>query len=83
MASIVGEIGCSQQLSLQLADHIMSDSPDWVFSRDEKLTEAEVMPRLVAAFPGFRPRWEEHLAYWKGASAGNYVDLAEFVHFVV
>jgi len=61
----------------------MSDSPDWVFYRDEKLTEAEVMPRLVAAFPGFRPRWEEHLAHWKGASAGNYGDLAEFVHFVV
>ena len=60
-----------------------SRMPDWIFHRDDKLTEAEVMPRLVAEFPAFRPRWEKHLESWKGEAAGNYNDVAEFVHFVV
>jgi hypothetical protein len=57
--------------------------PDWVFYRDDKLTEAEVMPRLVAGFPCFRPRWEKHLELWKGEPAGSYNDVAEFADFVV
>jgi hypothetical protein len=57
--------------------------PNWVFYRDDKLTEAEVMPRLVADFPRFRPRWEKHPELWKGKSAGSYNDIAEFAHFVV
>ena len=61
----------------------MSDSPDWTFYRHDKPTEAEVMPRLVAEFPTFRPRWEKHLEWWKGEPAGNYNDIAEFVRFVV
>ena len=61
----------------------MSGTPDWTFYRDDKATEAEVMPRLVAEFPTFRPRWEKHLESWKGEAAGNYSDIAEFVHFVV
>ena len=51
--------------------------PDWVFHRDDKLDEAEVMPRLIADFPGFRARWEKHLNLWKGKPAGSYNDLAE------
>jgi hypothetical protein len=61
----------------------MSGNPDWVFYRDDKPTEAEVMARLLAEFPPFRPRWEKHLELWKGEPAGNYNDIAEFVHFVV
>ena len=61
----------------------MSGKPDWTFYRDDKPNEAEVMPQLIAEFPTFRPRWEEHLALWKGEPAGNYNDIAEFVHFVV
>ena len=61
----------------------MSGNPDWTFYRDDKPSEAEVMPRLVAEFPTFRPRWEKHLEWWKGEPAGNYNDIAEFVHFVV
>ena len=61
----------------------MGGNPDWVFYRDDKPNEAEVMPRLVAEFPGFRPRWEKHLELWKGKAAGNYNDIAEFAHFVV
>jgi hypothetical protein len=60
----------------------MSESPDWVFHRDG-LTEADLMPRLLTEFPGFQPRWQAHLEYWKGEPAGNYNDMAQFVHFVV
>lgn len=41
------------------------------------------MSRLVAEFPGFRPRWEKHLEFWKGKPAGSYNDITEFVYFVV
>jgi hypothetical protein len=57
--------------------------PDWVFHHNGELTEAEVLPRLIADFPGFRPRWEKHLDFWKGKPAGGYNDIAEFAHFVV
>jgi hypothetical protein len=57
--------------------------PDWVFHRDDKLAEAEVLPRLIADFPDFRPRWEKHLDFWKGKPAGSYNDIAEFAYFVV
>ena len=61
----------------------MSDNPDWVFYSDDRQTEADIMPRLVASFPGFRPRWERHLQLWNGEPAGGFNDIAEFVHFVV
>jgi len=61
----------------------MSDNPDWVFYHDDKATETEIMPRLVEEFPGFRPRWEKHLSFWKGEPAGGYNDISEFAHFVV
>jgi len=38
---------------------------------------------LVGAFPDFSMRWREHIARWAGERAGSYVDMAEFVHFVV
>jgi hypothetical protein len=38
---------------------------------------------ITKAFPEFAPRWKEHVAYWQGHPAGAYLDLAEFVHFVV
>jgi hypothetical protein len=61
----------------------MTDNPDWVFYRDDKATEAEIMPRLVEEFPGFRSRWEKHLELWKGEPAGGYNDISQFAHFVV
>ena len=61
----------------------MSDNPDWVFYSDDRQTEADIMPRLVASFPGFRPRWERHLQLWNGEPAGGFNDIAEFVRFVV
>ncbi len=59
------------------------DNPNWTFYHHDGSTEAEVMPRLVAEFPGFQSRWEKHLEFWKGEPAGSYNDIAEFVHFVV
>jgi hypothetical protein len=47
------------------------------------IQEHEMIPMLLDACPGFRPRWEEHLAYWKGEPAGLYIDLAKFVHYLV
>jgi len=38
---------------------------------------------LLKSFPDFMPRWKEHLAYWAGETPGPYIDMAEFVHFVV
>jgi hypothetical protein len=62
----------------------MGNNSDWIFYRHGGPTEAEVMPRLVAEFPGFRPRWEKHLEYWEGKPpAGNYNDIAQFAHFVL
>ena len=61
----------------------MGNNPDWIFHRDDRPSEAEVMPRLIAEFPGFHARWEKHLESWQGEPAGNYNDIAQFVHFVV
>jgi hypothetical protein len=42
-----------------------------------------ILSTLLKSFPGFMPRWREHLACWAGETPGPYVDMAEFVHFVV
>jgi hypothetical protein len=61
----------------------MGNNPNWTFYSHDGPIEADVMPRLVAEFPGFRPRWEKHLEFWEGAPAGNYNDITQFVYFVV
>jgi hypothetical protein len=61
----------------------IGNNPNWTFYRHDGPIEADVMPRLVAEFPGFRPRWEKHLAFWEGEPAGNYNDTTQFVYFVV
>jgi hypothetical protein len=38
---------------------------------------------LLKSFPAFAPRWEKYLADSGGKSDGSYIDIAEFVHFVV
>jgi len=60
----------------------MGGKPDWIFCHDDKPSEAEVIPRLIAEFPGFRLRWEKHLELWKGEPAESYNEIAEFAHFV-
>ena len=63
----------------------MANNPDWGFYSHDGPTEAEVMPRLIAEFPGLRlhPRWEKHLEFWEGEPAGNYNDITQFVYFLV
>lgn len=43
----------------------------------------DIIPLLLDACPGFRPVWEKHVAYWNGQSAGLYLDLTEFVHYLI
>ncbi|MGB8323799.1 MAG: hypothetical protein WCE52_12650 [Candidatus Acidiferrum sp.] len=38
---------------------------------------------LLKSFPAFASRWEKYLADSGGKSDGSYIDIAEFVHFVV
>jgi hypothetical protein len=47
------------------------------------ITETQVMPLLLAACPGFEPKWQEHLAWWKGQERGSYNDAAEFARYLV
>ena len=61
----------------------MDNNPNWTFYHHDGPTEADVMPRLLAEFPGFRPRWEKHLESWEGQPAGSYIDISQFVSFVV
>jgi len=43
----------------------------------------EMIPMLLDACPGFRPRWEEHVASWNGEPAGVYNDIGEFVAYLL
>ncbi len=43
----------------------------------------EMIPMLLAACPGFRPRWEEYVAAWNGEPAGLYNDIGEFVSYLL
>lgn len=43
----------------------------------------ETILTLVNEFPSFFPRWRQHLEHWKGEPAGQYNDMAEFVHFIL
>ena len=38
---------------------------------------------LLNTFPRLSTRWKKHIASWAGEAAGDYNDMAEFVHFVV
>lgn len=58
------------------------NNPDWIFWHNGPV-ESDILPRLVAEFPGFRSRWEKHVESWNGKPAGNYNDITQFVHFVV
>jgi hypothetical protein len=42
-----------------------------------------VIPRFLEVCPSFQQRWNEHLAYWAGKPAGDYLDIAELAHHVV
>ena len=42
-----------------------------------------VIPRFLEVCPSFQQRWDEHIAYWAGKPAGDYLDIAELAHHVV
>ena len=42
-----------------------------------------IISSLRQTFPSFSNRWKKHIAWWGGKSAGSYMDMAEFVYFVV
>lgn len=54
----------------------------FLVSRGALLT-GETVLSCVDKFPAFLPRWRKHLEYWQGEPAGQFNDMAEFVHFVV
>jgi len=74
---------CSGLVTTIIIMKHMGNDPDWIFYRHDGPVEADVMPRLVAEFPAFRPRWDKHLEYWEGIPAGYYNDITQFVYFVV
>jgi hypothetical protein len=41
------------------------------------------MASLLERFPRFANRWEKYVEFWGGQAQGSYMDMAEFVHFVV
>jgi len=43
----------------------------------------DVFRLLLTACPSFSDRWRKHIEWWGGEPAGEYNDMAEFVHFVV
>ena len=49
----------------------------------EEPPNSPVISTLRKAFPDFSDRWEKHVAWWGGKPAGSYMDMAEFVQFVV
>ena len=68
------------ELGLQPCDR--DQAADFLVARGARLTNKTVWT-LVEAFPSFGGRWREHIAWWGGEPAGTYLDIAEFVHYVV
>jgi hypothetical protein len=67
---------------------IQSVHPSEAYTKAVELDSAmirteEMIPMLLDACPGFRPRWEQHIAYWEGEAAGLYVDLSQFVDYLM
>lgn len=53
-----------------------------LLARGEPST-SPVISGLRKAFPDFGARWRKHVASCGGNPAGPYIDMAEFVHFVI
>ncbi len=44
---------------------------------------SETIALLLKSFPSFHERWQKHVVFWGGRSAGSYNDMEQFVHFVI
>jgi hypothetical protein len=53
-----------------------------MISRGE-LATSRTISALREAFPQFSERWTRYIESWGGKPPGSYLDMAEFVHFVV
>ena len=49
----------------------------------EQKPDTRVVASLLEGFPDFAKHWEKYVASWGGKAPGSYMDMAEFVHFVV
>jgi len=47
------------------------------------LTENRIIHSLLADFPALSNRWRTYIEEWGGQHIGDYIDMAEVVHFVV
>jgi hypothetical protein len=47
------------------------------------ISKEQIIPMLLEACPGFRSAWNEHVTYWNGKDAGVYLDLSEFLRFLM
>jgi hypothetical protein len=87
--------GLSRPISTDLGNlpvRVFADMGLKPIDRDEAVTillargepsTSPVISTLRQAFPDFSDRWKQHIAWWGGKPAGSYMDMAEFVHFVV
>jgi hypothetical protein len=46
------------------------------------LRETEIVPLMLAAYPGPRRHFDAHLAYWGEDKRGIYTDVAKLVHYL-
>lgn len=46
-----------------------------------RYTKQNVMNEVLAAVPGFRDRWDEHVDFWDGEPAGLTLDMIEFAAY--
>jgi hypothetical protein len=57
------------------------EAVDFLIARGE-LSRPSVFTALRQAFPDFSDRWKKYIIEWHGSS-GSFIDMAEFMHFVV
>jgi hypothetical protein len=46
------------------------------------VSKEQCMKMILEYFPKFQEKWQEHLDWWEGESAGLCNDMAEFSHYI-
>ena len=47
------------------------------------IRSSEVVSLMLETLPGFRERWDKHVAKWEGKEAGLYNDVGQFAHHII
>jgi hypothetical protein len=68
------------ELGLQRIDRLQAAS---VVVDRHMASTSPAISEFVRSFPEFGPQWNKHVVAWGGDPAAFYIDMAEFVHFVV